>query len=249
MSEQRHPYGWPITWPAGWHVDWVAETASTNADLLAAGAAGAPDRSVLAAGHQTAGRGRLDRVWDAPPGRNLLVSLLLREVPIFAHEVTQRVALAALAACRLVADVEPQLKWPNDVLLDGVKLAGVLAQVGTSPQGNFVVVGIGINAGWAPPGAARLGDAVTPGRLLTALLSSYDALPTVLMPLYRQHLVTIGQQVRVELPGERVVVGRAIDVEADGRLVVLDDCAVSHRIDTGDVIHLRPAGSGADADG
>lgn len=241
MSEQHVPQGWPSIWPAGWHVAWVAETGSTNADLLAAGAAGAPDRSVLAAGHQTAGRGRLDRQWQAPPGANLLVSMLLRDVPNFAHELTQRIALAALAACRLVANVQTDLKWPNDILLNGAKLAGVLAQAGTSPQGDFVVVGIGLNIGWAPAEAARLGDSVTPAQLLTALLTSYDALPAEITPLYRQHLATIGKQVLVDLPGDRTMVGRAVDVESDGRLVVIDDCAITHRVDTGDVIHLRRA--------
>src|SRR4051812_44839290 len=100
-------------WPAGWHVEWVAETGSTNADLVAAGQAGSPDRTVRAADHQTAGRGRLDRRWDAPAGANLLVSILLRGMPEHPHELTQRVALAAAAACRECAGVEPTLKWPN----------------------------------------------------------------------------------------------------------------------------------------
>ncbi len=240
-SGAQWPDGWPTTWPAGWHVQFVAETGSSNADLIASGAADAPDRTVLAAGHQTAGRGRLDRRWEAPAGANLLVSLLLRDVAEHPHEVTQRVALSAVAACRLVAGVEADLKWPNDVLLGSAKLAGVLAQAGTSTSGDFVVVGIGINVGWAPPDAARLGDTVVPGELLHALLSAYDALPTSITSLYRQHLATIGQRVRVELPADRFVVGRAIDVQSDGRLIVLDDCAITHRIDTGDVVHLRPA--------
>ncbi|CAB4890960.1 unannotated protein [freshwater metagenome] len=236
------PTDWPTVWPAGWHVRAVAETGSTNADLLAAGAAGAPHRTVLAAGHQTAGRGRLDRRWEAPAGANLLVSILLREVPEFAHELTQRIALAAQAACQSVANVDAALKWPNDLLVDGAKLAGVLAQTGTSPAGDFVVVGIGINVGWAPPDAAQLGASVSPGQVLHAMLAAYDALPESITDRYREQLATIGQQVRVELPGDRLLVGRAIDVEPDGRLVVLDDCAITHRIDTGDVIHLRPAG-------
>ncbi len=240
MSESLPPDGWPRTWPPGWYVNWVAETGSTNADLLAAGVAGAPDRTVLAAGHQTAGRGRLERRWEAPAGANLLVSLLLRNVPQFAHELTQRIALAALDACRLVANLNVSLKWPNDLLVDGAKLAGVLAQAGSSPEGDFVVVGIGVNVGWAPPDAARLGDSVSAGQLLAAILTSYDALPAAITPLYRKHLATIGQHVRVDLPGDRSVTGRATDVETDGRLVVLDDCAMTHRIDTGDVIHLRP---------
>jgi BirA family biotin operon repressor/biotin-[acetyl-CoA-carboxylase] ligase len=241
MSDDRARAEGVAQWPPGWHVEWVAETGSTNADLLAAGAAGAPDRTVLAAGHQVAGRGRLDRRWEAPPGGNLLVSLLLRDVPTFVHEVTQRVALAAVAACRLEAQASVALKWPNDIVLDGAKLAGVLSQLGTSPQGDFVVVGIGINIAWAPADAARLGDAVTPRKLLRTLLSSYDALPLTVGPLYREHLATIGQNVRVDLPGNRRIVGLAVDIEPDGRLVVIDASAVTHRIDTGDVVHLRPA--------
>ncbi len=220
---------------------WTAETGSTNADLVAAGADGAPDRTVLAADHQSTGRGRLDRRWDAPPGVNLLVSILFRELSKHSHEVIQRIGLAAVEAARATVGVCATLKWPNDLLVDGAKLAGILAQASTSVKGPFVVVGLGLNVGWAPQGAARLGDATTPRAVLAAVLEAYDALPADITALYTQHLGTIGQLVRIELPGEQVLVGRAIGVEPDGRLVVLDDCAVSHRIDTGDVIHLRTA--------
>jgi BirA family biotin operon repressor/biotin-[acetyl-CoA-carboxylase] ligase len=230
-----------IAWPAGWHVGVVAETGSTNADLLDAAAAGAPDRSVLVAAHQTAGRGRLDRRWDAPPGANLLVSMLFRHVPRHLHELTQRVALAAADAAERTAGVRAELKWPNDLLVDGAKLAGVLAQASGAPGSTeqVVVVGIGVNVGWAPEGATRLGDAVAPLEVLAALLSAFDELPADIAPLYRSRLGTIGRQVRVER-GDGVLEGRAVDVEADGRLVVIDDCAITHRIDTGDVVHLRP---------
>ena len=242
MSSTSPPLDWPSTWPGGWTVEWVAETGSTNADLLVAAANGASHRSVLAAGHQTAGRGRLDRRWDAPPGANLLVSLLFHDVPTFTHQLTQRVALAAVAACRSITGRDAVLKWPNDVVLDGAKLAGVLAQTGlVGARRTCVVVGIGVNIGWAPPDAICLGDAVGVGRFLAMMLSEHDALPAVITPLYRERLSTIGQVVRVELPGDRFIVGRAVDVEPDGRLVVLDDCAVTHRIDTGDVVHLRPS--------
>src|SRR5476651_2338843 len=113
---------------ATWQISIVDETGSTNADLLASAASGALDRSVLMARHQTAGRGRLDRRWEAPAGANLLVSLLFREVPEHPHQLTQRVALAAVSACAEIAGVSPTLKWPNDLLFDGRKLAGVLAQ-------------------------------------------------------------------------------------------------------------------------
>jgi BirA family transcriptional regulator, biotin operon repressor / biotin---[acetyl-CoA-carboxylase] ligase len=219
---------------ATWHVSIVDETGSTNADLLAAAAAGAPGRSVLMARHQTAGRGRLDRRWEAPPGASLLASLLFREVPEHVHELTQRVALAARQACGEVAGVTPALKWPNDLLLDGCKLAGVLAQ----SAADHVVVGIGVNVGWAPEGASRLGVEYDPVAILHAMLAAYDALPDDITDAYRAALATIGRQVRVELADSQVV-GRAIEVMADGRLVVLDECGITHRFDTGDIVHLR----------
>lgn len=204
-----------------------------------------PDRVVLVADHQTAGRGRLDRRWEAPPGSNLLLSMLLREIPAHVHEVTQRVALAAAAACHRVAVADLEIKWPNDLLLHGHKVAGILAQAGAvDGRVDHVVVGIGINVAWAPEGAACLHDVssdVDRWDLVRALLREFDHLAAVDVPAaYRDRLATIGQHVRVHLPGDEVLDGTAIGVEDDGRLVVLDACAVTHRIDTGDVVHLRP---------
>lgn len=230
---------------ATWQVRVVDSTGSTNTDLLVAAAAGAPDRSVLVARHQTAGRGRLDRTWEAQPGANLLVSILFRRVPAHPHELTQRVALAAARAIERTTGVHAVLKWPNDLLVvtDGAahKLAGVLAQAGAADgRVDHVVVGIGVNVGWAPIGGIDLGGRVAPLALLDALLAEYDALPDDVYPEYRERLATLGQLVRVQShTGE--LVGRALDVGRDGRLVVLDDCAISHTVDTGDVIHLRPA--------
>lgn len=234
------PPDWSAEWPAGWHVTVVEETGSTNADLLASAAEGAPHRTVLTARHQTAGRGRLDRRWDAPPGANLLVSLLVRPAPEHPHLVVQRVALAAAVACERLSGVRPELKWPNDLLLDGAKLAGVLAQSRLGAD-SAIVVGIGINCGWAPEGGARLGDAVAPLALLAELLRCYDELPLDLTGLYRDRLATVGRQVRVEL-ADGAVVGTATDVEPDGRLVVVDAEGATHRFAVGDVVHLRAAG-------
>jgi BirA family biotin operon repressor/biotin-[acetyl-CoA-carboxylase] ligase len=216
----------------------VIETDSTNADLLAAVAAGAPDRTVLYAGHQRAGRGRLDRTWTAPPGTNLLMSILFRTVPADPGELTRRVGLAAVDAARSSAGVSASLKWPNDVLVDGAKLAGILAQRG--PEG-AVVVGLGLNVGWAPEEAARLGDGLAPAEVLRAVLVAYDSLPADIDPIYRAALSTIGRRVSVELPGGEEIRGTATDVESDGRLVVIDECAITHRLSAGDVVHLRPA--------
>lgn len=222
--------------PPGWTVERVAETGSTNADLLAT-AADRPHHSVLVADHQTAGRGRLDRRWDAPAGDNLLVSILFHDVPPHPSELTRRVALAAVDACRAVAGVDVALKWPNDLLVGDAKLAGILAERNAA---GAVVVGMGLNVGWAPEGAARLGPPHTPADVLAALLTAYDALPADTHERYRAALGTLGRQVRIELPSG-FLEGTATDVEADGRLVVIDTCAVTHRLAAGDVVHLRPA--------
>jgi BirA family biotin operon repressor/biotin-[acetyl-CoA-carboxylase] ligase len=233
--------GSDVTFPVGWTVTHVAETGSTNADLLVT-AAERPDRSVLVADHQTAGRGRLDRRWEAPPGANLLASLLFHEVPPMPSELTRRVALAAVDACRALAGATVTLKWPNDLLLDDRKLAGILAERNAAGD---VVVGIGLNVGWAPEGAARLADvtddpALTPLALLATLLEAYDRLPADTSARYRASLGTLGRRVRVELPNG-VIEGTATDIEPDGRLVVVDTCAMTHRLAVGDVVHLRPA--------
>lgn len=212
----------------------VDETGSTNADLLLAAAHGAPDRTVLAARHQLAGRGRLDRKWQAPPGLNLLVSLLFRGVPSSPHLLTQRVSVAAVMACERVAGIRPKLKWPNDMTIDGRKLAGMLAQI----DGDVVVVGIGLNVGWAPAGAARLGRGLEPLKVLRELLVAFDELPEDPWTQYRQNMGTIGERVRVELP-TRTISGRALDVDRDGRLLLVDDTAIKHVFDVGDIVHLR----------
>jgi BirA family transcriptional regulator, biotin operon repressor / biotin---[acetyl-CoA-carboxylase] ligase len=215
-----------------WH---VAETGSTNADLLAI-ADDLPDRTVLVTDHQTAGRGRLDRRWEAPPGRNLMVSLLFRDVPPDPGELTRRVGLAVVDAAADLGVSDVALKWPNDVLVDGVKAGGILAQRATRGP---VVVGLGLNLGWAPEGAARLGDHLERDDLLRALLDRYDRLPVDVGERYRGALETLGRRVRVVLPDGEIL-GTAVDVEPDGRLVVLDDCAITRRVDVGDVVHLRP---------
>lgn len=239
--------------PSPWRVNFVAETGSTNADLMEEGLAGAPDRTVLRAGFQSAGRGRLDRTWQAEPGENLLVSFLFRPVPRDPHVLTQVVAMAARDVARSVG-VDAVMKWPNDLLVGTTKLAGVLAQAGPleGDRPSFVVVGIGVNIASAPEAAASLRSSgwsreIEPAEFLDAMLPVIDTLLALdeesMHAAYRAALATIGAPVRVELPGDRFVTGRAVDVEPDGRLVVLDECAVTHRFDTADVVHLRPASS------
>ena len=233
-----------------WIVQWVDETGSTNADLLAAARAGAPAGTVLAADHQTAGRGRLGRRWQAPPGSSLLVSLLFHaDAPEGLHRYTQAAGLAAVDACRAVAGVEASLKWPNDVMVGGRKLAGILAETAPISRGIAVVVGIGMNVTW--PGALpedlaetmtalnlECGELVDRDAVLAAMLAALDSTDwSLLHDRYRACLSTLGRPVRVEQVGGRVE-GVAVDVRPDGRLVVRTKSG-DREITTGDVVHLR----------
>jgi BirA family transcriptional regulator, biotin operon repressor / biotin---[acetyl-CoA-carboxylase] ligase len=161
-----------------------------------------------------------------------------------AVDAMHRVGLAVVNAVTELESTDSTvgLKWPNDVLLQGTKLAGVLAQQSTSAPG--IVVGFGVNVGWAPPGAARVHDldtSVTPASLLERVLVAFDALPDDISTLYRARLQTLGRRVRVELPGSVNVSGQAIGVDAGGRLMVRLDDGQIRAFDVGDVVHLRSA--------
>ncbi len=217
---------------------------STNRHLIDLAASGAPEGLVVYADHQTAGRGRMGRRWDAPPGAALLVSVLLRPVdlaPERLHLVTAAVALAARDACVELAGFRPDLKWPNDLLVGDRKLAGILA---TAAPG-WVVVGMGMNLSAAPEGAVAAADlAGRPVRrdgLLVALLEGLERWVVDwerVAAAYRRDCATVGRPVRVQLT-DATLTGRAVAVDADGRLVV----GTAHgevRVAAGDVVHLRP---------
>jgi BirA family transcriptional regulator, biotin operon repressor / biotin---[acetyl-CoA-carboxylase] ligase len=156
-------------------VRWTAETGSTNADALDLARDGAAEGIVVVADHQSAGRGRRDRTWVAPPGASLLVSVLLRPPATVAPGVTMAVAVAMAEAVAATAGVEPGLKWPNDLVVDDRKLAGVLAEAdwpaGSAMSAGWrapapyervpVVVGVGLNVRWP---ALRAPDPDSAGR-------------------------------------------------------------------------------------
>jgi len=269
-------------WQGNWLVEWIPETGSTNADLLAAVSLDVPHRYVLTTDHQTAGRGRLGRAWEAPAGSNLLVSILFRDVQGPLHRLTQNLGLATVMVLREEYGLDAGLKWPNDLVVNSVKsaegagqveselkIAGILAQMLQTPAPirsahesvmvTNVVTGMGLNVNWAPPPdvadatcmaneVALLGvqsGVLEPHVILGRILTKYDELEAMHDPqvfgLYRNHLRTLGKQVRCQMPDGNDIVGRAIDVGIDGRLQVLDDCAITHHIDTADVMHLRRA--------
>jgi len=244
-----------------------AELDSTNRYLLDEARAGAPEGLVVVADHQTAGRGRLGRRWEAPAGTNLLTSVLLR--PTLAleelHLCTLAMALAARSACAQLTGVEPVLKWPNDLIVGERKLAGILAEtVPDQATGRAVVVGIGVNVAWPPPdgqeGPAPVpsefgpatslwresGSRVEPTDLLDALLGHLDRRLDDLVGAggkqrlaseYRRVCATLGRDVTVSLPTETVT-GSVTDITVEGHLLV-DVGACIRTITAGDVVHLR----------
>jgi len=246
-------------WGGEWDIHWLDEVDSTNTYVRDRARRGAPAGLVAVADHQTAGRGRLDRRWESPPGANLLASVLLRPAcgAEDVHLCAGAVALAGADACQEVAGVEPVLKWPNDLLLDGAKLAGVLAEAEfTGADLSAVIVGIGINVAWPGPpevGGTSLDDAGRPGRptnrhilldhLLAALEPRCELLEEAggrrdLADEVRRRCATLGQRVRVVLAREELI-GRAVAIDEAGRLVV-ETAAAPRAVSAGDVVHLRP---------
>jgi BirA family transcriptional regulator, biotin operon repressor / biotin---[acetyl-CoA-carboxylase] ligase len=161
-------------------IEVTAATGSTNADLLAQASAGAPEGVVLVAEEQTAGRGRLGRAWVSPPRAALTFSLLVRPhaVPVARRGwLPLLTGVAVASAVAAVAQVQAQLKWPNDVLAGGVKgpkgpkgpkgakLAGILAEA----AGDAVVIGIGLNVSTAPAELPPPGPGALPATSLRAL--------------------------------------------------------------------------------
>jgi BirA family biotin operon repressor/biotin-[acetyl-CoA-carboxylase] ligase len=251
----------------------VEEIGSTNAEMIRLAGLGAPDRSVLLAEYQAAGRGRLGRSWVAPPRTQVAVSVLLRPgavSPTLFGWLPLVTGLAVRDGLAAAGGVDVTLKWPNDVLVDGRKLAGILAEMTTVPGGGdfdirlpALVVGMGINVGLTReqlpvPHATSLAlaggttdrDAVARA-VLEALArrhaqwracdrGSGSSISDELMAEYSAACSTLGADVRVELPGAQVRTGRADRVDRDGRLVVVTQDG-EFTVAAGDVTHIRPA--------
>jgi len=168
-----------------------------------------PIGSIVVADHQTAGRGRSSHRWEAPPGTALLVSFVLPPNPLL--------SLAAGVAAAEACGRGVRLKWPNDLLLEGRKVGGILVEA--SPA--RAICGIGINLTWAPEGAAQLDEPRDQllERLRPAIEAWSSAPAAQLLARWRELSDTIGKKVRVELP-DRIVEGTANDIDASGALVV-----------------------------
>ena len=264
MSTLIPDQGYPRAAAVSPRLQVAQSTGSTNDDVVAhasADPANWPHLSVLLTQDQRKGRGRMGREWIGPPGTSLAVSVLLR-VPAIPVAVRGWVPLAAGVA--LAYAIENQLagsshvvglKWPNDILIDGEKIAGILTE--TVPgHPDAVVVGSGINTRMSVPpvpGATSfllLGQKSDDDQLLADYLSALDdSLNTLIQASgdvqnsglhasVSSYCLTLGREVRVALPGGRNVVGEAARLDADGRLV-LQTANGETAVAAGDVLHLR----------
>lgn len=237
----------------------VATTGSTNADLAAAARTGAASGAVVVSAHQSTGRGRFDRVWEAPPDTSVAVSVLLR--PRVGMErwgwLSALAGMAVTDALRLVAGLEAGLKWPNDVLVGGRKICGILSEAVPTDAGPAAVVGMGINVALTRdelpvPTATSVrleGSDAAASALVAGVLASLDRWYTVwegesggasraLADAYRERCLTLGQEVAVHVAPDLVVTGVAVDVDDRACLVVRTPTG-SRVFAAGDVVHLR----------
>ncbi|MFF5017763.1 biotin--[acetyl-CoA-carboxylase] ligase [Streptomyces sp. NPDC001165] len=248
-------------------LDVVQRTGSTNSDLVARAVAGkAGEGAVLVAEEQTSGRGRLEREWTAPARSGLFFSVLLNpvEVPVARWGwLPLLTGVAVAAGLSRAASVDTALKWPNDVLVtvgdEERKTGGILAE---RAGDDGVVVGVGINVTLRAEelpvpqaGSLALAGAVSTDRdpLLRAVLRSLedwygrwraaggDPGVSGLQETYAAGCATLGRVVRAELPGDRALVGEAVAVDGDGRLVIATERGVQEPVGAGDIVHLRPA--------
>jgi len=251
----------PLSRAVAPHLELVPEAGSTNAEL-AGRASVLPHFAALATTNQTAGKGRLGRVWIAPPGKTIAVSVLLKPgaVPLQALGWLPLLAGVAMteAVRALVPGHEVTLKWPNDVHVDGRKVSGLLSEY--VPAAQAVVVGAGLNltvsADELPTATSTsltLNGTPESGIVDVALsgylraleqhyrqfaAAGFDAEPALRAVVTRE-CSSLGRSVRVELPAASDLYGVAESIDERGRLVVRDTAGIRHRVSAGDVTHLR----------
>jgi BirA family biotin operon repressor/biotin-[acetyl-CoA-carboxylase] ligase len=243
----------------GGHARYVPATGSTNADLISLARAGtAPAWTVLVAGHQRGGRGRLGRTWDSPPGTSLLASVVLPPPSVPQAGLPPLAAAVAMAdAVRSACRVDAACKWPNDLMVGDRKLAGILAE-GTILGETLeqLVVGAGVNLTQtedelpAPDATSvRLeGGRPDAGALLAAYLSDLAAtyrpgeggFARAVLDAYRARCDTIGREVRVLVSTRAVVEGLAEGIDERGGLRIRT-ASGPVTVTSGEVVHLRTA--------
>ena len=250
----------PLAQAQSGHFAYVASTGSTNTDLIGQ-AAGLPDFSVLAAGEQVSGRGRSGRSWEAPAGTSMIASVLLRPSAVAPTQYSWLPLLAGMSLANAVSSfggsTRAMVKWPNDVLIGNLKVAGVLSEA--LPDFSGVVIGTGLNVfqtrGQLPvetAGSLSLAGVDIPS--IDAILAEYlkqlrrnyeefvsysgEIAGSDLLQSIKAACGTIGRQVRAIMPGDKELTGFAVDIDSLGRIVIEHD-GKHTAVSVGDIVHLR----------
>jgi BirA family biotin operon repressor/biotin-[acetyl-CoA-carboxylase] ligase len=235
-------------------------TGSTNDVALAWVEAGAPDQSLVIADAQTRGRGRMDRRWVTQPASALAFSLVLRPTKTEMRTLRLFSPLGGLAVSRALEQkfgLKPEIKWPNDVLLDRRKVCGILVEaswIGSEMQGLVAGIGVNVAPGSVPPANEVLfpagcveeaaGRAIEREELLKEILQAlvywrHKLGSKAFMDAWEERLAFRNEWVLIEQPGQKVISGQVMGVEADGNLRLRTPDGGETSIAIGDV-HLRP---------
>ncbi len=242
-------------------VGYMAVCQSTQDVVRRLALQGTPEGYVLLTDFQAAGRGRLDRKWTCPDGKGLLMSILLRPrmPPEMLGLITFCLGVATARACRLLAGPTVGLKWPNDIICQGRKLGGILAEIVFQGATPAVAVGLGLNLNLGPSELPErtieatslmleVGHLIDRTALAASILEAVDLEycdlvengGTGLLRRWRALSATLGEPVVVDVAGNPLI-GEAVDVDDQGRLIILQPHGTLTTVDAGDVRHLRSA--------
>jgi len=234
---------------------------STNDIAGDLGRRGAPEGTLVIAETQTGGKGRMGRTWHSPPGTGIYLSIILRPgiVPAGANKITLMTAVAAAEAVKKFCPDGLMIKWPNDILINGKKAAGILTTMDTSGDSvHYVIVGIGINVNAGPesfPGDLRdiatslfmeTGMPVRREILVREFLESFECFYRILLEgdfrvireIWKEQSNIMGKEVTAEVR-DCTVSGKAVDLDDEGFLLVRDAAGGLHRIISGDIIKIH----------
>lgn len=234
----------------------VSHVLSTNAWIRDRAEAGAPEGTTVIANRQTAGRGRYGRSFFSPPDTGIYLSVLLRPTRYTLPQVPTLTAVAAVTLCQAIQavwGVSPQIKWVNDIFLNGKKICGILSQASVGMESgsmDYAVLGVGINVypprGGFPPELASIAgwiqDIPSPGcknRLAGEFLSRFwqaytDPKPEEILREYRSRSLILGRPITV-LVGQERRKAQALDIDQDFRLVVKSEDGEIRRLSYGEV--------------
>jgi len=243
-------------------IEYSKEIDSTNTKAKDLAQRGAPEGTVVIAEKQTNGRGRRGRIWLSPEGDGIYATLILRPAmsPGGAPKITLMTAVAVAEALLSLVQIDIRIKWPNDILVNGRKLAGILTEITADMDAvNYIVVGLGLNVNTRSESFSEeigkiatsiyieTGEQLSRARLIRAYLEQFEKYYKMftqnefaaIMGRWKQLSGFIGQKVMVDVMGQNYI-GEVSDIDDDGVLILKDDQGRSRRIFSGDVIPVNP---------